>query len=212
MEKRTHKIDWKDRSVLERAVVGASTKSDVLRNLGLNPDTNRDTLVKYATLHNIDLPKSIKEQCSERLEKKCSFCKKVKVLTEFHFSYERSDQRQTKCKVCQGSYLTVWINANPEKWRSYQSNLEASFYAARRRARQFNVYDEDVDPLRVYERDGWVCHICETLVYPYFTGLDSRAPSMDHVIPLSKGGRHSYGNIKLAHVGCNSKKGAKIGT
>lgn len=31
-------------------------------------------------------------------------------------------------------------------------------------------------------------------------------PSIDHVIPLAKGGRHAWSNVKLAHRICNSKK------
>ena len=34
--------------------------------------------------------------------------------------------------------------------------------------------------------------------------------TMDHIIPLSKGGGHSYKNIQLAHFGCNSRKHNKI--
>ena len=34
------------------------------------------------------------------------------------------------------------------------------------------------------------------------------APSIDHIVPLSKGGEHSYANCALAHTGCNSAKSA----
>lgn len=34
-------------------------------------------------------------------------------------------------------------------------------------------------------------------------------PSIDHVIPISKGGRHSWDNVKLAHRLCNSVKSNK---
>lgn len=33
-------------------------------------------------------------------------------------------------------------------------------------------------------------------------------PTIDHIIPLSKGGLHSWNNIQLAHLSCNSSKGA----
>jgi 5-methylcytosine-specific restriction endonuclease McrA len=32
-------------------------------------------------------------------------------------------------------------------------------------------------------------------------------PSIDHIIPLSKGGTQSWENVKLAHRHCNSIKG-----
>ena len=35
-------------------------------------------------------------------------------------------------------------------------------------------------------------------------------PSIDHVIPVSKGGRHSWDNVKLAHRLCNTVKSNKL--
>lgn len=34
--------------------------------------------------------------------------------------------------------------------------------------------------------------------------------TLDHVVPLARGGEHSYRNVKLAHPLCNSRKGAKV--
>lgn len=52
----------------------------------------------------------------------------------------------------------------------------------------------------VARRDGWICGICGKPV--------TRATwSLDHVVPLSKGGAHTYANVVLAHRSCNSKRG-----
>ena len=40
--------------------------------------------------------------------------------------------------------------------------------------------------------------------------VGKKYPSIDHVIPLSKGGTHSWDNVKLAHFSCNSAKGASL--
>jgi 5-methylcytosine-specific restriction endonuclease McrA len=32
---------------------------------------------------------------------------------------------------------------------------------------------------------------------------------VDHIVPISKGGPHSYLNVQLAHAKCNRTKGAK---
>lgn len=34
-------------------------------------------------------------------------------------------------------------------------------------------------------------------------------PSIDHIIPVSKGGTHTWDNVQLAHRGCNTKKNNK---
>lgn len=35
-------------------------------------------------------------------------------------------------------------------------------------------------------------------------------PSKDHIIPLAKGGTHTWDNMQVAHIICNSEKGASV--
>lgn len=35
-------------------------------------------------------------------------------------------------------------------------------------------------------------------------------PSVDHIIPLAKGGPHDWDNVQVAHIICNSAKGDKV--
>lgn len=35
-------------------------------------------------------------------------------------------------------------------------------------------------------------------------------PTVDHIIPLSKGGTHTWDNVQLAHMCCNSGKGDRV--
>lgn len=35
-------------------------------------------------------------------------------------------------------------------------------------------------------------------------------PSVDHVVPIAKGGKHKWDNVKLAHLICNTKKSDKL--
>jgi len=58
-------------------------------------------------------------------------------------------------------------------------------------------------------RDGPLCQICGG--YMDWDGGRSRdAVSLDHIIPLSKGGTHTMDNVRLAHMSCNSKKSDKL--
>lgn len=71
------------------------------------------------------------------------------------------------------------------------------------------VEAEDVDRDVVGDRDGWCCGLCgqqvdKTLPYP-----DPMSPSLDHVVPLSRGGAHTYANTQITHLKCNVAKGAK---
>jgi 5-methylcytosine-specific restriction endonuclease McrA len=47
----------------------------------------------------------------------------------------------------------------------------------------------------VFARDGWVCQYC-----------GSPAENVDHVIPRSRGGQHTWDNVVAACRRCNSRK------
>ena len=77
----------------------------------------------------------------------------------------------------------------------------------RRRARMHNAQIEEVDPLVIAKRDKYKCHICRKRVNMDLDVQDIYSPTMDHLIPISLGGDHTYANIRLAHRICNSRKG-----
>lgn len=78
----------------------------------------------------------------------------------------------------------------------------------RRRIKKYGCASEPVNHLLVFERDRWLCGICGKRTVKSRVGTThSRAPTLDHVIPLSKGGSHSYANVQCAHRFCNISKG-----
>lgn len=79
------------------------------------------------------------------------------------------------------------------------------------------VDNPDITLESLFKRDKGVCHICgKPCDYEDYT-VDGDIfiagnwyPSIDHVIPISKGGRHSWDNVKLAHRLCNTVKSNKL--
>ena len=65
---------------------------------------------------------------------------------------------------------------------------------------------DDVDPLVVFERDGWMCSLCGTPIDPAIRFPDKRAATMDHTLPFACGGRHTWDNVTAAHGYCNEAK------
>jgi 5-methylcytosine-specific restriction endonuclease McrA len=57
---------------------------------------------------------------------------------------------------------------------------------------------------QVASRDRWVCQLCGKRVR--VQSVYHKQATLDHIIPISRGGRHSYQNCQLAHFDCNSKK------
>lgn len=61
------------------------------------------------------------------------------------------------------------------------------------------------------ERDGDRCGICRRRMrfdLPAGPRGDDRGPSIDHMVPRSAGGSDELVNLRLAHWGCNRKRGA----
>lgn len=68
-----------------------------------------------------------------------------------------------------------------------------------------------VNPFAVFARDGWKCKACGVDTPRDKRGMTSNdAPELDHIVPLSKGGAHSYENTQCLCRGCNRSKGAKL--
>ena len=77
----------------------------------------------------------------------------------------------------------------------------------RRRARRYGVPYEPVAKQRVFERDGWRCRLCGGRILRDKACPHPRSPSLDHIVPMARGGGHTYDNVQAAHFLCNSLKG-----
>lgn len=99
--------------------------------------------------------------------------------------------------LCGSHASAAWRAANPDRrgnaWHAY-------------RARKLGAYVEDVERAVVLERDDWTCHICGRPIPKDTIWPEVEYATLDHVIPLNKGGEHSYANVKAAHNLCNSTK------
>lgn len=87
-----------------------------------------------------------------------------------------------------------------------------SKWKKRASGKALNGFDDDITLLGVYKRDGGICRICGLpVVIEKKDGWKTHKdyPSIDHIIPLSKGGTHTWDNVQLAHISCNSAKGDK---
>lgn len=61
------------------------------------------------------------------------------------------------------------------------------------------------DRLKIYERDDYICWLCgEPVNRDADPQKDDWAPSLDHVVPRSRGGSHDPENLRTAHRWCNS--------
>ena len=103
--------------------------------------------------------------------------------------------------LCGSHYSTVWRSENLDRSRD------------NRRARKARVRDAFVEPVlasEVFERDGWICGLCSAPIPRDAVWPDLLSPSVDHIVPLSRGGEHSMANVQASHLSCNSRKQASV--
>jgi 5-methylcytosine-specific restriction endonuclease McrA len=79
-------------------------------------------------------------------------------------------------------------------------------HAQARRATRLGLGSKRMLLSALAERDGWTCQLCRQPLDPATT-VKALKPSLDHVVPLSRGGSHDLSNVQLAHYACNLSKG-----
>jgi HNH endonuclease len=95
-----------------------------------------------------------------------------------------------------GNFSTRCSPCTKARWR------ETHYQRAIRYGAQFDV----VNPHRVFERDSYRCQLCKRQTSGKWP--DPRSPSLDHIIPMARGGHHTIDNLQCACLRCNVTKGA----
>jgi 5-methylcytosine-specific restriction endonuclease McrA len=148
--------------------------------------------------------------CRDGLSSWCKQCHRAaakassaKRRSEINIS-RRRPQRSVACAECG----TVILSSNPA--RRFCSRLcyhrgNVNEYRHRKRsAPRAMPFRSHVSRHAIAERDAWTCQLC--------LGPIDRAtiPTLDHIIPLSRGGGHTADNVQLAHLSCNARKGNRV--
>jgi 5-methylcytosine-specific restriction endonuclease McrA len=93
------------------------------------------------------------------------------------------------------------------RWPNQTERYRAKTHA--RRARLRGVESEPYTTIEIAERDGFVCQLCLGTVDTDLPGSDAWGPTVDHRIPLARGGDDTRSNVQLAHRTCNGAKGVR---
>ncbi len=99
------------------------------------------------------------------------------------------------------------VACRPQNDRRYTSETERKRAEdSRRRSRRYSAEYEEFEALEIFERDGWICKICDLPVDKAIQFPNHMSVSLDHIIPLAKGGGHTRSNTQCSHWICNSRK------
>lgn len=108
--------------------------------------------------------------------------------------YERNKNERRKS-------IRRWRENNPDK---------ITIYKHRYRAKKQDNGHEPYDPKYIYDRDNWICRICNKPVDKELKYPNRMSKSIDHIIPVSLGGADTEANVQLAHLTCNQRKNNKV--
>lgn len=147
--------------------------------------------------------------------KTCKQCRQIKSLQNYTKDKTRRDGYKELCKACRTIKQKEWALKNPNFAKSWfrknpnyltQWRIENFWYsvdqASRHRARKYGCKEFVITKKNYRHLFSQRCVIC---------GLDEN-PTIDHIIPLSRGGQHSIGNLQLLCMSCNSRKHNKTMT
>jgi 5-methylcytosine-specific restriction endonuclease McrA len=167
-------------------------------------------------------------------EKQCNTCAEIKPLSEFQRRKESLDGFDWKCKACKHEYDRLWKLRDPERARRYsrewgrrnvatliaytkahpeqRSETSKRYYLSHkdkveqnwrnRRAREKRAGGRITSEewAKTVELYGHKCLCC---------GRTDVKLTLDHVIPLSKGGEHLPQNAQPLCKSCNCRKSTK---
>lgn len=133
----------------------------------------------------------------------------------------RLNERKSKAKLCvicgrlrTNEYHSKWCSESCRReYRKRQkiaANLLRKQTRRRREAIKRGVRHERYNASDIYSRDNWMCGLCGKPIWKRAKVPHAKAATIDHIVPLSRGGDDVRSNVQAAHFICNSTKNNKM--
>jgi len=164
----------------------------------------------------------------------CSRCRAEKDISDFGKRSDRPDGLQYFCKQCARRAVAEIRTSDPERARlldvKYRTENKTAFAARQKRYRETHREQQRqrtsrwraANPHIAKEQDhrrraligADKKRVSSAEIKKMLSGAciycGAKAEQIDHVVPLSRGGRHSIGNLAPACGFCNRSKGASF--
>ena len=200
-----HFIDWQGKRY---------TQTDFCKMHDISPTTFRNRIKRGM---------SIEDAIKKEFENTCEICGKTftHVLPNKKFCSKTCMNRKhdgkgpykkapKTCVVCGKVFMGVRRNAKTcsEKCRWDFARIDRN--RRYKHLKEIGEFDESATLPNVFNRFKGICQSCGDQLTFDEDWLSGKYPSIDHVIPLSKGGTHTWDNIQLLCRSCNCKKSNKM--
>ena len=113
--------------------------------------------------------------------------------------------RPVACSGCGVPTLTRGTRVRCTGCSEAQARLTNRLKNTKRRGIHATRYSRE----QIGQRDGWVCHLCRDAIDPTLSGMAPGGATIDHIVPVSKGGSDHPANVAIAHRQCNVRRGAR---
>lgn len=137
-------------------------------------------------------------------------CKRSRAADYMRVRYlTKAGRRYPKCKVCGQIFEKRpglgqgWCSAACRKVIAETNHRQNRI---RRHTKERSIKSEVYSRESIFLRDNWTCHICGQKIDHRLPPYHKYAATIDHVIPVSRGGSDTKDNVKAAHRWCNSFK------
>ena len=138
----------------------------------------------------------------------------VQVIRRFASAQEKAAR---ECIVC--SKAVGYVFGRARLYCSLECRKQSPSYVASKKAAKYKRKalkrgangGESINPIAVLASAGWKCQICSKPTPQRLRGTThKRAPELDHIVPISKGGKHTWANTQCACRECNQWKSDRL--
>lgn len=134
---------------------------------------------------------------------KCWTCERERHAAPERRAKKREHMRQYNRTPERREYMRERFATNPK----YRAKIKAHKV---KRKRLMEGADAEIFSFEeIFIRDDWVCGLCGEPTNPEVEYPHPHSPTLDHRLPLSRGGAHTRENTMCAHWQCNLAKHAK---
>ena len=145
--------------------------------------------------------------------RQCRLCDEWRPVAAFGPDRQSKYGIKVTCRECARAEYATWKSQNPDYFNEWGRANQDRRAAAnqKRRAARLERESETISRLEVFQRDEYWCGICDGPIDASAKWPDPESASLDHVVPLNRGGTHTYGNVQASHFACNCRKGDRVG-
>ena len=157
--------------------------------------------------------------------KKCRYCNTTYITKDENKEFcsgtcrkkekrfnEMVERGPKSCLYCGNSFYSPTKHYCSDECKRKAARVKDELRKSERlkRARSNGQFDADIDIYKLIERDGEYCYLCGDGVHFNNHYNDPKYPTIEHVMPIARGGTHSWDNVKVACRECNTRKSTTL--